>query len=410
MAIWKKTKYPGVRYREHKTRKHGLMPDKYFAIRYQKDGNREEEKLGWSSEGWTAKLASAELALCVNAANKGEPGARLREKRELKRIQDERKALEKKRLEKENLTFDQFFNETYLPIVQANRGDESIQKEIGHFKNWMLPVIAVLSLKNITPLHIEKIKKNMLEAGRSPRTVQYCLAIFRQVWNTAKAHDIVSGDSPTKKVKIPPIYNERERFLSIDEAETLLQALKERSEQVYQMAMISLHCGLRASEIFNLTWADIQIDQGLLNLRDTKAGGNAHAFMTEEIKNMFQCMVPDEPLEYVFKTRKGGRIAEVPTTFERTVKALGWNDGIKDRRRKLVFHCLRHTYASRLAEAGVDLYVIQKLMRHGSFKMTERYSHIRNESLQNAVKQMEKSMPSTGHGAGSNVITLQRAK
>ncbi len=50
---WNSTKYPGVRYREHKSRKHGIRPDQYFAIRYQKDGKRKEEGVGWASEGWT---------------------------------------------------------------------------------------------------------------------------------------------------------------------------------------------------------------------------------------------------------------------------------------------------------------------------------------------------------------------
>jgi len=390
MTSWKKTKFPGVRYREHKTRKHGLIPDKYFVIRYQKDGKRQEERLGWSSEGWTAKLASNELALCINAANKGEPGARLREKRELKRIKEEIEIKEKRQLEKDNVTFEQFFIETYLPIIRFNRNEKSIQKDVGYCKNWIFPVVSKLPLKNITPLHIEEIKKRMLESHRSPRTLQYCLAVFRQVWNTAKINEIVNLDSPTKKVKIPPIHNERERFLSHEEAEMLLQALKENSTQVYQMAMVSLHCGLRASEIFNLTWGDVQIDKGLLYLKDTKAGGSAYAYMTEEIKNMFQSMTQGKPNEYIFKTGQGGRIGEIPSSFEKTVKNLGLNEGIKDRRQKLVFHSFRHTYASRLVEAGVDLYIIQKLLRHGSFKMTERYSHIRNKSLQNAVKQMEK--------------------
>jgi len=398
---WIKTKWPGVRYREHKSRKIGIQKDKYFSIRYTLNGKDKEEGLGWASSGWTQEKA-LEILMDIKK--------NIREGSEIQTLAEKRKATKekKKHLERENLTFEKFFNETYLSIAKANRGDKSIQKDIGYFNNWILPVIRGLAFKNIVPIHVEKIKRNLLEARRSPRTIQYCFAVFRQVWNTAKIHDLVNTDSPTKKVKIPSIHNEREGFLSTDEAEILLQALKKRSPQVYQMAMISLHCGLRTSEIFNLTWADIQIGKGLLNLRDTKAGGNAYAYMTEEIKNMFRQMIPGEPHEYVFPTRKCGRIGEIPTTFEKTVKDLGWNDGIKDRRQKLVFHSLRHTYASRLAESGVDLYIIQKLMRHGSFKMTERYSHIRNESLQNAVKKMEKFLQPTR--LGINVITLNKPK
>jgi len=58
---WHSTKHKGVRYRVHKTRKHGINYDRYFAIRYQKDGKRKEEGLGWLSEGWTLDDAVLKL-------------------------------------------------------------------------------------------------------------------------------------------------------------------------------------------------------------------------------------------------------------------------------------------------------------------------------------------------------------
>ena len=82
MAIkWNSTKYPGVRYREHKTRKHGIKPDQYFAIRYQKDGQRKEEGVGWASEGWTPSKVALKLAELKAAATTGEGETRLSEAR-----------------------------------------------------------------------------------------------------------------------------------------------------------------------------------------------------------------------------------------------------------------------------------------------------------------------------------------
>ena len=63
MAVkWIGTKYPGIRYYEHPTRKHGIKRDRYYAIRYQKDGKRVEEGLGFTSEGWTLQKAVLQLA------------------------------------------------------------------------------------------------------------------------------------------------------------------------------------------------------------------------------------------------------------------------------------------------------------------------------------------------------------
>lgn len=61
MSEWRKTNYPGVRFREHPTRKHKNKPDQYFTIRYRKNGKLKEEPLGWASEGWTPAQANAAL-------------------------------------------------------------------------------------------------------------------------------------------------------------------------------------------------------------------------------------------------------------------------------------------------------------------------------------------------------------
>ena len=63
MAVqWYKTKFLGVRYREHPARKHGIRPDRCFSIRYKLDGKDKEEVIGWASEGWTAEKAYAQLS------------------------------------------------------------------------------------------------------------------------------------------------------------------------------------------------------------------------------------------------------------------------------------------------------------------------------------------------------------
>jgi hypothetical protein len=126
---WNKTKYPGVRCREHETRKHGIKKDQYFAIRYQRDGRRKEEGLGWATEGWTVEKAAVELAeLKKNyLLGTGKPSS-LKEKRifgkERKRQEDEGKAC----LERESLTFGAYFEKTYYPLSQTSRKTQSYKK------------------------------------------------------------------------------------------------------------------------------------------------------------------------------------------------------------------------------------------------------------------------------------------
>ena len=122
---WISTKFPGIRYRVHPTRKYANKPDKYFAIRYQAEGKRKEEGLGWSSEKWTAEKAALALAELKKAHTTGEGPTRLTEKREIERLRKEKEKQNNERLEKENITFQDYFSETYAPISRGSKKLES---------------------------------------------------------------------------------------------------------------------------------------------------------------------------------------------------------------------------------------------------------------------------------------------
>jgi integrase len=192
--------------------------------------------------------------------------------------------------------------------------------------------------------------------------------------------------------------NRRLRFLTHDEADLLLESLTKKSAQLYEIALISLHCGLRAGETFALTWGDVDLQRGVMTLRDTKSGRNRTAFMTEAVKEILCEKSRGENDDLVFSGRGGVRITSVSPTFDRVVRDLGFNQGVTDPRQKVVFHTLRHTYASWLVESGVDLYTVKELMGHSTIALTERYSHLGNNTLQNAVKVLEKSMKRGSQG------------
>jgi len=387
-----KTIYPGVRFRENPNRKFNSKPDRYFFIRYRYQGKLKEEGVGWSSEGWNAVKASNVLAKIKESIKIGEGPQSLAEKRKVLKEKREAEQAEKERRSLENITFNHIFLNRYLPYGKNNRDEKTNRREEDLFKLWLSPVIGDLPLKEVSPFHLERIKKEMSDAGRSPRTVSYALAVTRQVFNFAKFNNLYSGEVPVAKVKMPNADNKRYRYLTHEEANRLLEYLALRSPQVYEMALISLHCGLRAGEIFSLTQGDLDFENGTMFLRDTKKRRNRTAFMTQEVKKILQAKAGGEKEDLVFPGRDGIKISSISDTFERIVRDLGFNTGITDRRHKVVFHTLRHTYASWLVESGVDLYTVKKLMGHSTIAMTERYSHLGNNTLQNAVKLLEKNL------------------
>lgn len=402
---WQKTQYTGVRFREHPSRKHQGKPDRYFSIRFKIDGKLKEEALGWASEGWNAQKASLQRSELRKAQTTGEGPQTLADKRRLKNERLEANLRKKDQLKKENVTFIDFFNDTYYPISETNKKLESCRKEQEHFKNWLKPVLGDMPLKKIVPLHLEKVKRNLLDAGRSPRTIQYVFATFRQCWNMARRDGIVKAESPTKRVKIPTLDNKRERYLSPEEADALLKELQKRSGQLYQISMLSLYCGCRASEIFRLKWGDVDTEDGTIRLLDTKNRRKSRTvYMTADVKEMFLNKAAGGKNDLVFPDRNGQPIRKISNAFNRAVDKLGFNQGVTDRRQRVVFHSLRHTFASWLAQDGADLFTISKLLGHSTLATTERYAHLSDDTLRNAVRKLEQSLRSSG--AQDNAVDI----
>jgi integrase len=406
MTRWIKTSFRGVRYHEHETRKHGVQHDKYFTIRYKVPGKDKagknksidkEEGLGWASDGWTAAKAYDRLRELKENRKIGHGPQTLAEKRELlkKHKEAEKAALEK--AEKENITFGHFWDDIYFPAYKIGRKESTTRKGQEHFKNWIAPVIGKMPLKDIKPFAIEKIKKNVLSAGRSPRTLQYIMATLRQAWNTARLNGLIVGDSPTKNIKPPKVDNKRVRFLSHDEAETLLNALQEADTLMHDLALLSLQAGLRFGEIAALKWGHIDVDRGIMEIVDPKGGQGRIAFMTQKIKAMFKNRKRRKPDEYIFTKENGEKLKDPPRIFHDVIAVLGLNNGVTDPRRKVVFHTCRHTFASWHVSAGTDIYAVKSLLGHSNISMTERYSHLAPETLQNATRTLEKAINRAGH-------------
>jgi integrase len=385
MSRWHKTEFEGVRYREHPTRKFGAVRDRYFSIRYRVDGKRIEEALGWASKGMTAKNAALELARLQEAQRKGtgEP-VTLREKREVARTEREQR-------EKEGVTFKEYFEDTFVPQAELIKEKETRQKK-GQFKKWIDPVIGALPFSQIGVGELEKIRANLLKAGKALRTVQKIFTTIGTVWNDAKRKEIISQDCPTKKIKLDRFDNKRNRYFTHKEADAFLAELKAKHQPSYRQALISLHCGLRFGEIAALRWGDIDTQRKLIGIRNSKGGFSRHARMTDEVKALFEGMDQGEREDLIFPTAAGTKQSDPHKVINKTIKELGFNKDVADRRQKLSFHSLRHTYASWLVNRGVGLYDVQKLVGHSDISLTQRYAHLSDAKLVEDVKEFEKGI------------------
>ena len=382
----------GIRYREHETRKHGKKPDRYWVIQYHKKGKTFNEAVGWWSQGASQALAEEILSKLRQNWLLGQGPQTLRELRASNTAARESQAQEQARIEREATSITYFWETIYLPAATVKKDPETIKGERFRFNRWIKPVVGHLPMKDITSDHVEEIISRLRDAGKAPRTQEHVKANLSGILSQAINKGAISGPNPCRRVKLAKKDNKRVRFLSPDEARKLLDLLKLRSQQVHDAALLSLFCGLRAKEIFSLTWGDVDFINRTIFIKDSKHEKvNRHVFLTSEVREMLDNRKPKQPSPtgLIFPKEDGTQQKAVPITFRNTVSDLGWNEGITDRRLKLVFHSLRHTFASWLVQDGVPLFTVSKLMGHSTFEMTMRYAHLAPDNYQQTAGKLE---------------------
>ena len=379
---WYKSNFPNIQFKKHPARKHGAKYDQYYRASYQVAGKRKAVNFGWASEGWTESKVWEKINQYKNNAKTGSGPTSLTEERETQ--ENEKLELQKQKIieAQENMIFSDFWNEYYKPFSENKKNWKA---EESFFRIWIKNAIGKKRLKNITIFDLEKLTTKMEKAEKSQKTIQHILATIRQVFNRAINIDMFSGVNPVSRIKFKKINNQRVRFLKTIETEILLEALKEKSDQVHDMALLSIHTGMRAKEIFRLAWSHIDFDNEIIHVVDTKNTESRYAYMSDTIKEMLQRNYQNKNTNLIFPNSNGNRTKYMSKTYSRVVEKLGFNAGVTDDRNKVVFHTLRHTFASWQVQDGMDLYTLQKLMGHKSFQMVQRYAHLAPDNLKKAT-------------------------
>jgi site-specific recombinase XerD len=162
---------------------------------------------------------------------------------------------------------------------------------------------------------------------------------------------------------------------------------------------IALATGMRRSEMYGATWRNVDFEHDLLTVPRSKHGETRHVTLNSAARTMLEFLREKAgESEYVFLSMRNNE----PLTgnrhwFEGAVKKAG----VKD----FTWHCLRHSFGSRLASRGIDLRKIQELMGHKTVSVTVRYTHLSQPDLRAAVEQL---VPS-GKPTATTTATGQKA-
>lgn len=245
--------------------------------------------------------------------------------------------------------------------------------ETGRWKNHIAPIVGEKTIKELTIYDLLELRKSLESKNLSPQTIFHCLSLLRRILNRVVDYDH-SVQVPKFKNVMPKFDNRRLRYLSKPELDGLLNILKQKSNAWFEISLFAVNTGLRRGEIFNLGSENINNNDRHICVLDSKTHKNR--------------VVPLNGTAFkIISDKKNNKIFtfSAPKIFEKAVKESGLNDGVKDSRHKVVFHTLRHTFASWLVQDGVKLEVVSRLLGHSSINITMRYAHLAPSQAKSAV-------------------------
>lgn len=225
-----------------------------------------------------------------------------------------------------------------------------------------------LHLRRFNTKIVEQFQTERMERNK-PGTVNRLLATLKHMFTKAEEWEMVEEDvlKKVRKVKLLREGPGRLEYLSEEKSEALIQSCDSHLQPVVQVA---LNTGMRKQEILKLQWEEnIDLKNGFILLKDTKNGERREIPINDTVRAVLNKQMRRLDVPWVFYNPKTGKKwGDMKRSFYSACRKAG----IKDFR----FHDLRHTFASHLVMAGVDITTVKELMGHKTLSMTLRYAHL----------------------------------
>lgn len=271
--------------------------------------------------------------------------------------------------------------------VTRKRNPHSAEVDRSRWQSHVVPYFHERHIEGLKGIDITWFRADLESKGLSPKSVANTLALLRGVLKRAVKLELYSG--PVPFFEMPRYDNRRVRFLTSEEVWLLMQELGRRSELWHDISLFALHTGLRAGEIFKLKVSNIGLKTKHVHVTESKTCRNRMVPLNTAAYRIAQQHSKGKSSFSFLFTRDGGKpILHVSKTFPRTVEICKMNWGVHDIRDRVVFHSLRHTFASWLVQAGTPLLVVSNLLGHSTLQMTMRYAHLAPDQGITAVEKL----------------------
>jgi integrase len=366
----------------------------YYVVYRTKDGRQHREKVG---RQFRDKMTPAKAAGIREARIKGDELPN-RERRELKKAE--------KRAADSRWDFSRLFG-AYMEA----KGE--YPRRVTDDGNWRAHLVTVVGKKTpaeITSFDIDRIKRDMkrprkvtlksrkpegkdrvVEKGScQPGTVVAALGFLVRLASFGVKRNLCEGIK--FRVELPKVSTVRTEQMNDQQMTDYLKAAAECENKIIGAFLTFLILtGLRLGEARDLKWNAVNLQGGKIHLRAPKGGKDQFLPLNPAAVDLLNRLERDPSNPFTFqgetdpKRKRSGRIG-ISTAVRHGRKFAKASKLPKDFR---PVHALRHCFASALASSGeVDLYTLQKLMTHKSPTMTQRYAHLRDETLRRGAAVM----------------------
>ena len=360
------TKFSGIFYRETITND---RIDKTFYIRYKDENNKDKEiKVGKYSEGYREAYCNQLRNEIITKQRTGEEPPSIASKKK------------KNILSIETIASD-YFNYRKESKTKAN--------DISQYNNHILPYFKNLDFETIDKNEIlqftnklKKTKSKFKEDLLSDKSINNILNFLKTLIKHGFKNDFIKNDF-SKYINLFDIDNAREKFLTKEEIKILYENSK-NDETLYLLFKLALNTGGRLATLLNICKKDIDFTHNLITLKDFKNNSTYKAFLTENLKALLEIRTIHLKMDdKLFVSNPERRLRSMlDELFNKDINT-------NDRKNKVVFHSLRHTFASHLAINGTPIFTIQKLMNHKDIRMTLRYAKLSPDSGRESILSLD---------------------
>ena len=276
------------------------------------------------------------------------------------------------------------FNELCEKYLLWISGRQKSARTKSYIIRQLINTFGSLPLRRFNTAIVEQLQTDLINRGLKNSSCNKVLNVLKHTFTKAVEWEMVEEDvlKRVRKVKLLIDDGKRLRYLSKEECLKLIDSCDSHLKPI---VITALNTGMRRGEILSLRWNNVDLRHGFILLDRTKNGERREIPINETLRHTLEGLTRRLDVSYVFYDPATGKPYQ---GIKRSFATACRRAGIKD----FHFHDLRHTFASHLVMAGVDITTIKELLGHKTLTMTLRYAHLAPSHKVKAVEILENAI------------------